>query len=77
MNFNNKDMKRAIRRHRTAVKARRKFLIIRDVMQWDNAEDYVFGKLRKGKIHCSCGLCKYEKVNHIEKPKYIYFPEDL
>lgn len=28
---------------------------------------YVRGKLDKGKIHCSCRMCRYEKHHKIEK----------
>lgn len=27
------------------------------------------GRLNKGKVHCSCRMCKYEKFHGIEKDK--------
>lgn len=39
-----------------------------------NREDEVtpkdLGKLNKGKVYCSCPLCRYEQHNGIEKHKY-------
>lgn len=61
------EREKAIKRKEKIVKNRfnEEFENFRNSQQ----KGYVRGKLNKGKVHCSCGMCKYEKHNAIEKPR--------
>lgn len=37
---------------------------------WGNELGFARGRYAKGKVHCSCRLCKFESFHHIEKEKY-------
>lgn len=40
-------------------------------MYWRNGEPWFpVGKWNKGKVHCSCKLCRYEQYHGIPKLKY-------
>lgn len=72
-------MRRQERRYKTYVKAKRKQKILKHAKGYneEELEKYIFGRLRKGKIHCSCSMCKFEKSNHIEKEKNKLRKEEL
>lgn len=60
---------RSERRFLIEKNIKRKRRIVREVFQCNPDTFYRNnGKYNKGKIHCSCGMCKYEKQNKI--PKY-------
>lgn len=63
---------RSYQREQRRKAIERKKRIIKYVFQTDPIKftNSKIGKLSKGKIHCSCSLCKYEKRNSIEKEKY-------
>ena len=57
---------RCNRRFTTRNKAKRKRKIINELInpEWNSVEWYKhFGQYRKGKIHCSCPICR-AKTNH-------------
>lgn len=40
------------------IKRKANILNFKECLSWiGNKDNYIFGKLSKGKIHCSCGLC--------------------
>jgi len=43
-----------------------------DLMEYRNGRDFPTfrGRFSKGKVHCSCKWCKYEKHYDLEKEKY-------
>lgn len=43
-----------------------------DLIKYENGIEIPFpvGRWSKGKVHCSCKMCKYEKYYNIEKTKY-------
>lgn len=49
------EFRRAARHH--AISRKKSIAIHRDGSDWYNCD----GKYDKGKIHCGCGICKYEK----------------
>lgn len=67
---------RAYYRHQRKRAIARKMYIFHDIQgnelaEFHNGTVYPFvpGKFAKGKVHCSCKMCKYDKVYHIEKEK--------
>lgn len=57
---------RAIKRKEKIIKT--KFGMDADQYRNSKENGYVRGMLDKGKVHCSCKMCKYEKHHDIEKP---------
>lgn len=57
------------RHHRNRLIAKKAYIF---TVIWGNELDVKFpvGKWSKGKVHCSCKLCKFEKHFQIEKDKY-------
>lgn len=58
-----------IRHHRERI-IRKKMAILKNVLQMEDEFLPVRGTLSKGKIHCSCRLCRYEQYHGILKAKY-------
>lgn len=61
-------------RHQRERAIKRKEKIIKSIFQLtaDEYESSVRNKrgwLDKGKVHCSCEMCRYEKIHGIEKDK--------
>ena len=61
-----KKRNRAWRRHERYRVIQRKLGILK---QWSDVDEtkFALGKLSKGKVHCSCRMCRYEQFHHIEK----------
>lgn len=63
-------------RHQRERAIKRKVNIIKNVWNYSNDDLLLHpwlikpGKLSKGKLHCSCKMCKYEKHYQILKIKY-------
>ena len=49
---------------------RRKWTILKDVYQLEKESMPRRGTLSKGKVHCSCRICRYEQYYGIPKAKY-------
>ena len=60
---------RAYTRHQRRRVIKRKLLIIRNVWSQEAHLLQVEGKLSKGKIHCSCRMCRFEQFHKIPKSK--------
>ena len=58
-----------IRYHRERS-IRRKWAILKDVFQLEKQSMPIRGTLSKGKVHCSCRICRYERYHGIPKAKY-------
>lgn len=56
---------RTVKRKEKIIKAR--FNTVLEEYNNSKEKGYVRGMLDKGKIHCSCRMCKYEKHHKIEK----------
>lgn len=52
-------------RHQRERNIKRKEFIAKHILQWDTLP--IRGKFNKGKIHCSCWMCKFEKHFDISK----------
>ena len=68
-----KNRSKAYTRHQRERVIQKKMKIVRNVFYWDdNEEKYlpVRGKFSKGKVHCSCRMCRYEQYHGIPKAKY-------
>ena len=68
-----KNRSKAYTRHQRERAIQKKMWITRNVFNWDdNEEKYtpVRGKFNKGKVHCSCWMCRYEQYHGIPKAKY-------
>ncbi|WP_155592302.1 hypothetical protein [Lysinibacillus cavernae] len=61
--------KTLIRHHRERI-IRKKWAILKDVMLLESQYMPVRGTLSKGKIHCSCRMCRYEQYHKIPKAKF-------
>ena len=46
---------------------RRKWAILKDVYQLEKESMPTRGTLSKGKVHCSCRMCRYEQYHGIPK----------
>jgi len=82
-----KNRSKAYIRHQRERIIRKKWAILKNVFLLESNYMPVRGKLSKGKIHCSCRMCRYEqyysipKANHKAKLKamkqeiddYVYF----
>lgn len=59
-------------RHQRKRAIKRKLHILKNIKNYE--DDYVtaktVGQLNKGKVHCSCPLCRFEKFYNIEHYKY-------
>ena len=72
LDTSNKKRTRAYRRHQRTRAIAHKLYIIKHIQFWDNdmlTKKHI-GKLAKGKVHCSCNMCKFEKHYEIEHHKY-------
>ena len=49
---------------------RRKWVILKDVYQLEKESMPTRGTLSKGKVHCSCRMCRFEQYHGIPKAKY-------
>jgi len=49
---------------------RKKWNILKDVMLRESEDMPERGRLSKGKIHCSCRMCRYEQFHSIPKAKH-------
>lgn len=58
-----------IRHHRERI-IRKKLAILKHVHQMEDRFLPVRGTLSKGKVHCSCRLCRSEQYHGIPKAKY-------
>lgn len=48
----------------------KKWSILKNVFQREDEHMPVRGALSKGKIHCSCRMCRYEQYHGIPKAKH-------
>lgn len=63
-------------RYKNELSVKRKVRIFTSF--WGNNIDDLHiktGKWRKGKVHCSCKMCKYEKHHNIPKPQYKHIED--
>lgn len=58
-----------IRHHRERI-IRKKLSILKNVFQMQDEYLPVRGSLSKGKVHCSCRLCRYEQYHGVPKAKH-------
>ena len=68
-----KNRSKAYTRHQRERVIQKKMKIVRNVFYWDDKEGIhtlVRGKFSKGKVHCSCRMCRYEQYHGIPKAKY-------
>lgn len=65
-----KNRTKAYFRHQRERIIRRKWAILKNVILLENHHMPVRGKLSKGKVHCSCRMCRYEKYHSIPKNKH-------
>ena len=65
-----KNRSRAFIRHQRARVIKKKLKILQNVFFTDDMYLPVRGKLSKGKIHCSCKMCRYEQYHSIPKAKH-------
>ena len=49
---------------------RRKWAILKDVYQLEKESMPIRGTLSKGKVYCSCRMCRYQQYHRIPKAKY-------
>ncbi|GKV65626.1 MULTISPECIES: hypothetical protein [unclassified Sporosarcina] len=61
---------RAYTRHQRERIIKKKLSILRNVLGYEEKYLPVAGKLNKGKIHCSCKMCRYEQFYGIPKAKH-------
>lgn len=63
---------RAFNRHQRERIIRKKLYILNDIMNIHKEffSDKNIGKLSKGKVHCSCKMCRYAQHYGLEKFKY-------
>lgn len=65
-----KNRSKAYTRHQRERIIQRKWAILRDVLQREIESMPVHGSLSKGKVHCSCRMCRYEQFHGIPKSKH-------
>lgn len=68
-----KNRSKAYTRHQRERVIQKKMGIVRNIFYWDENEEkymHVRGKYSKGKVHCSCKMCRYEQYYGIPKAKY-------
>lgn len=68
----NKNRNASYRRHKRKVHIQRKKKILKEIYHYKGCDfsKKQIGFLDKGKVHCSCKICKYEKHFNISKKKY-------
>lgn len=57
------------RHHRERI-IQKKLAILKNVFQMEDEFLPTRGSLSKGKVHCSCRMCRYEQYHGIPKAKY-------
>ena len=65
-----KNRSKAYIRHQRERIIRKKWTILKDVMLRESEFMPVRGRLSKGKVHCSCRMCRYEQFHSIPKAKH-------
>ncbi|MEK4091704.1 hypothetical protein [Viridibacillus sp. FSL H8-0110] len=65
-----KNRSKAYTRHQRERVIQRKWAILKDVLQRENEYMPARGTLSKGKVHCSCRMCRYEQYHGIPKTKH-------
>lgn len=65
-----KNRSKAYIRHQRERIIRKKWSILKDVMLRESEYMPVRGTLSKGKIHCSCRICRYEQYHSIPRAKH-------
>lgn len=64
------------RHHRNRI-INKKLFIYRHILLIDLSDDFIEGRFSKGKVHCSCRMCKYEKYHGIERLDYRFNKNEL
>jgi len=65
-----KNRSKAYTRHQRERIIQRKWAILKGVLQLESEYMPVRGTLSKGKVHCSCRLCRYNQYHGIPKSKH-------
>lgn len=65
-----KKRSKAYTRHQRGRIIRRKWMILQVILQLEAEYMPVRGILSKGKVHCSCKICRYEQYYSIPKAKH-------
>ncbi|MFE3576775.1 hypothetical protein [Lysinibacillus sp. NPDC059133] len=65
-----KNRSKAYIRHQRERIIRKKWAILKDVKLRESDFMPVRGRLSKGKVHCSCRMCRYEQFHSIPKTKH-------
>ncbi|WP_144789740.1 hypothetical protein [Lysinibacillus fusiformis] len=65
-----KNRSRAYIRHQRERMIQKKWAISQNIMLRENEYIPVRGTLSKGKVHCSCRICRYEQYHSIPKAKH-------
>ena len=65
-----KNRSKAYIRHQRERIIQKKWAILKNVMLRESECMPVRGTLSKGKIHCSCRMCRYEQYHSIPKAKH-------
>ncbi|MFJ7700706.1 hypothetical protein [Lysinibacillus fusiformis] len=65
-----KNRSRVYIRHQRERMIQKKWAILQNVMLRKNESMPVRGTLSKGKVHCSCRMCRYEQYHSIPKAKH-------
>ncbi|MEK4715786.1 hypothetical protein H7992_16645 [Sporosarcina sp. resist] len=65
-----KNRSKAYTRYQRERVIQRKWVILKDILQREGESMPVRGTLSKGKVHCSCKICRYEQYYGIPKSKY-------
>ncbi len=65
-----KNRSKSYTRHQRKRIIQKKLTILKTVFQMEDESLPVRGTLSKGKVHCSCRICRYEQYHCIPKAKY-------
>ncbi|MBO0586336.1 hypothetical protein [Sporosarcina sp. E16_8] len=65
-----KNRSKAYTRHQRERIIQRKWAILKDALQREGDSMPVRGTLSKGKVHCSCRMCRFEQYHGIPKSKH-------
>jgi len=65
-----KNRSKAYTRYQRERVIQRKWVILKDFLQREGEAMPVRGTLSKGKVHCSCKMCRYEQYYGIPKSKH-------
>ena len=57
-------------RHQRERSIQKKWAILKNVYQYEKELMPIRGTLSKGKVHCSCRMCRYEQFHGIPTAKY-------